>query len=79
MRGSPSNTSDNSIVFRASGYLTDSPLAENNFPFALTSTIFFGSNNLSTSYSNIVIRNGTEKPVMILNHTDLTSGPYGLG
>lgn len=79
MQGNSSNTSDNSISFRATGYLTDSPLAENNYPFAFTSTIFFGLNNMSASYSHVVSRNGTEKPVMIFNHTDLTSGPYGLG
>lgn len=79
MQQTSSNASDNTIFIQATGYLTDSPAAENNFPFTVSLTCFFGSANVSASYNHVVRRNGTEKPMMFLNHTDLTSGPYGPG
>jgi hypothetical protein len=39
----------------------------------------YGGINNSNSFLNYVLRNGTEKPVMFINHTDITSGTYGIG
>lgn len=39
----------------------------------------YGGINNSNSFSSYVSRNGTEKPVMFINHTDITSGTYGIG
>jgi hypothetical protein len=75
----PSNATDNYIFVEATGYLTDSPPAEDNFAFSLNLIALVGNNNVSTSYTHIVTRNGTEKPMMFISHTDLTSGSYGLG
>jgi hypothetical protein len=74
-----SNTTDNFISIQAIGYLTDSPTAEQNTGFNVVLTANYGGHNLTTSYSDVVSRNGTEKPVMFVNHTDITSGIYGIG
>lgn len=70
---------DNFIDVQATGYLTDSPAAEENTGFDVILKATFGGNNISTSFQNIVSRNGTEQPIMYVNRTDLTSGPYGIG
>ena len=74
-----SSTTDNFIFVQATGYLTDSPSAEQNNFFQVALTASYGGINVSTSYSNVVSRNGTEKPVMFVNHTDITTGIYGIG
>ncbi len=74
-----SNTTDNFIVVQATGYLTDSPSAEANNFFKLVLTTNYGGINNSNSFTDVVSRNGTEKPVMFINHTDITSGTYGIG
>ena len=79
MRANVSNATDNFIYLQATGYLTDSPLAEENFGFDFVLMANYGSMNISTSYSHQVVRNGTERPVMYINHTDLSSGNYGSG
>jgi hypothetical protein len=79
MQNTFSNTTDNFIFVRATGYLTDSPLAEQNYAFSIGLTATYGGSNLSQSFSNVVSRNGTERPIMLVNHTDITSGVYGLG
>ncbi|CAF0916171.1 unnamed protein product [Rotaria sp. Silwood1] len=74
-----SNTTDNFIIVQANGYLTDSPLAEENSTFSMVLTAIYGGINVSNSFSNVVSRNGTERPIMFVNHTDITSGIYGIG
>ena len=74
-----SNTTDNFIWVQAFGYLTDSPLADENATFSVALTAIYGKVNSSSSFTNVVLRNGTEKPVMFVNHTDITSGAYGIG
>ncbi|CAF3632430.1 unnamed protein product [Rotaria sordida] len=74
-----SNTTDNFIFIQANGYLTDSPLAEENFAFNVVLTAIYGGINVSNSFSNVVTRDGTEQPIMFVNHTDITSGIYGIG
>ena len=34
---------------------------------------------MTNSYTDVVYRDGTEHPVMFVNHTDITSGIYGIG
>lgn len=79
MQNSFSNTTDNSILVQATGYLTDNPSAEQGFTFNVGLTAIFGTTNSSNLYSDVVVRNGTERPVMFVNHTDITSGSYGIG
>ncbi len=74
-----SNTTDNFIFVQATGYLTDSPSAESNDVFKLGLTATYGGINISNTFLNVVWRNGTEKPIMSVNHTDITSGVYGIG
>lgn len=74
-----SNTTDNFIFVKATGYLTDSPSAEQNNNFNVVLTTNYGGIISSNSYSNFVSRNGTERPVMFVNHTDITNGTYGIG
>ncbi|UJR30625.1 hypothetical protein I4U23_018150 [Adineta vaga] len=74
-----SNATDNFIVVRAMGYLTDSPAAEENYVFSVSLTATYAGSNRTQAYSHAVSRNGTELPVMIVNRTDLTSGTYGIG
>ncbi len=59
--------------------MTDSPLAETNYAFSIGLTATYGAITVSQSYSDVVQRNGTEKPVILVNHTDITSGVYGIG
>jgi hypothetical protein len=59
--------------------LTDSPSAEANYSFSIGLNATYGGITVSQSYSDVVQRNGTEKPVMLVNHTDITSGVYGIG
>jgi hypothetical protein len=54
-------------------------LAEQNYAFNVVLQATFGGINISNSFSSVVVRNGTEEPVMFVNHTDITSGVYGLG
>ncbi|CAF2076674.1 unnamed protein product [Rotaria magnacalcarata] len=79
MQNSSSNATDNSIFVQATGYLTDSPLAEANFTFHIALTATYGTTNSSNSCSDVVLRNGTEQPIMFVNRTDITSGNYGIG
>ncbi|CAF2512453.1 unnamed protein product [Rotaria sp. Silwood2] len=74
-----SNITDNFIVVQANGYLTDSPLAEENSTFSVVLTAIYGGINVSNSFLSVVSRNGTEQPIMFINHTDITSGSYGIG
>ncbi len=74
-----SNTTDNFIYVQATGYLTDSPSAEQNNFFKVMLSATYGGTSVSASYSDVVSRNGTEQPVMLINHTDITSGSYGIG
>ena len=74
-----SNATDNFIAVRATGYLTDNPSAETNFAFTVGLTATFVGLNITQTYSNVVSRNGTERPIMIVNRTDLTSGTYLMG
>jgi hypothetical protein len=61
------------------GYLTDCPAAEQNNSFKLVLTANYGGITVSNSFSDVVVRNGTEQPVIDVNHTDITTGPYGIG
>ena len=79
MKQTFSNATDNFILVQATGYLTDSPSAEQNVPFSLMLTATYGGNNVSTAYSNVVARNGSEQPLMLVSHTDITSGLYMMG
>lgn len=74
-----SNATDNYIWVQTQGYLTDSPSAEANFTFSVSLTTIYAGINISTSFSNVVSRNGTERPIISVNHTDITSGVYGVG
>ena len=74
-----SNATDNYIYVQATGYLTDSPSAEQNNFFQVMLTANYGGSTVTASYSDVVVRNGTEQPVMLVNHTDITSGTYGIG
>jgi hypothetical protein len=74
-----SNATDNYIYVQATGYLTDCPSAEQNNFFQVMLTANYGASTLTASYSDVVTRNGTEQPVMLVNHTDITSGTYGIG
>ncbi|CAF4036975.1 unnamed protein product [Adineta steineri] len=74
-----SNLTDNFIYVQATGYLTDCPAAEQNTTFTVGLNAMYAGNNISKTYSQVVARNGTEKPVMLVNHTDITSGNYGMG
>ncbi|CAF3641121.1 unnamed protein product, partial [Rotaria sp. Silwood2] len=69
-----SNITDNFIVVQANGYLTDSPLAEENSTFSVVLTAIYGGINVSNSFLNVVSRNGTEQPIMFINHTYITIG-----
>ncbi|CAF3743558.1 unnamed protein product [Rotaria socialis] len=79
LQNSSSSATDNYIFVQAIGYLTDSPLAEANFSFNIALTATYGAMNSSNSFSDIVLRNGTEEPIMFINRTDITSGTYGIG
>lgn len=74
-----SNTTDNFIVVQATGYLTDSPSAEENNAFQVALRASFGGINVSAVYANVVARNGTERPIILVNRTDIISGSYGVG
>lgn len=77
--GNYSNSTDNYIFFEATAYLTDCPDAENNVRFSLQAFVNFGQASTVANYMSQVIRNGSEKPIMFMNRTDLTSGVYGPG
>ena len=74
-----SNLTDNFITIQATGYLTDSPAAEDNTGFDVILKVTYGGVNMLNSIQDIVSRNGTEQPIMYVNRTDLTSGPYAIG
>lgn len=78
-QGNFSNLTDNFIVVQALGYLTDSPTADTNNSFTMRLLATFAGRNASQSYAHAVMRNGTEKPDMIVTYTQLTSGPYAPG
>lgn len=73
------NTTDNFIVVEATGYLTDSPSAEENNAFQVVLSASYSGANVSTAFASVVSRNGTERPVILVNRTDITSGSYGMG
>lgn len=73
------NATDNFIIVEATGYLTDSPSAEQNNAFQVVLSASYAGANMSTTFVNVVSRNGTERPVMTVNRTDITSGSYGIG
>lgn len=77
--GNYSNSTDNYIFFEATAYLTDCPGAENNVRFSLQAFVNFGQASTVANYMSQVVRNGSEKPIMFMNRTDLTSGVYGPG
>ncbi|CAF0926773.1 unnamed protein product [Adineta steineri] len=79
MQNNFSNLTDNFIYVQATGYLTDCPAAEQNTTFTVGLNAMYAGHNISKTYSQVVARNGTEKPVMLVNHTDITSGNYGMG
>lgn len=74
-----SNTTDNFIVVQATGYLTDSPSAEENNAFQVALSALYGGINVSAAFASVVSRNGTERPIILINRTDITSGSYGVG
>ena len=74
-----SNTTDNFIVVQGTGYLTDSPSAEENNAFQVVLSTSYGGVNVSAAFANVVSRNGTERPIILVNRMDITSGSYGMG